>query len=209
MLWDYLPQFMLAWSIQLVGVVSPGPSVMLILGVAMERGRGSALGTAFGVACGSMTLSIATVLGLSIVFAKLAYAMEIVRFLGAGYLFFLALKSFAKVVNPPPLKAAASAPGSLRRQAAAGYILQVSNPKAILFWLAIAGVGGVGDAPAAIIPVFVLGSFLLSFAGHGAYALLLSSGVVRAGLTRFRRVVEATLGGFFIFAGVKLLTAKV
>ena len=209
MLAAYLPQFMLAWSILLIGVLSPGPSVMMILGVAMERGRGAAVATAFGVACGSMTLSIATVLGLSIIFAKLAYAMEIVRLVGAAYLFFLAFKSFAKMVNPPPLKAPSPALGSLKRQVAAGYILQVSNPKAILFWLAIAGVGGVGDAPAAIIPVFVLGSFLLSFSGHGAYALLLSSGVVRAGLTRFRRVVEATLGGFFIFAGVKLLTAKV
>lgn len=208
MIADYLPQFMLAWSILLVGVLSPGPSVMLILGVAMERGRGAAVATALGVGCGSMTLSIATVLGLSIIFAQLAHAMEIVRIIGAGYLFYLAFKSFAKVLNPPPLKAAAPALRSLRRQVAGGFILQVSNPKAILFWLAIAGVGGVGDAPAAIVPLFIFGSFLLSFGVHGAYALLLSSAVVRAGLTRFRRVVEAALGGFFVFAGVKLLTAR-
>ncbi|MEO2038787.1 MAG: LysE family translocator, partial [Martelella sp.] len=62
MLGEYLPQLMLAWSILLVGVFSPGPSVMLILGVAMGQGRGSAVATALGVACGSMTLSIATLL---------------------------------------------------------------------------------------------------------------------------------------------------
>ena len=39
MLSEYLPQLMLAWSILLVGVLSPGPSVMLILGVAMDQGR--------------------------------------------------------------------------------------------------------------------------------------------------------------------------
>lgn len=209
MLGEYLPQLMLAWSILLVGVVSPGPSVMLILGVAMGQGRGGAVATALGVACGSMTLSIATVLGLSIIFAELAHAMEIVRFAGAGYLFFLAFKSFGKMLNPPPLAPLVPGLRSFRRQVAGGYLLQVSNPKAIMFWLAIAGVGGVGDAPAPIGLLFVAGSFLLSFTGHGAYALLLSSAVVRAGLTRFRRVVEAALGGFFVFAGVKLLTARV
>ena len=209
MITDHLPQLMLAWSILLVGVLSPGPSVMLILGVAMGQGRGAAVATALGVACGSMTLSIATVLGLSIIFAELAHAMEIVRFAGAGYLFFLAFKSFGKMLNPPPLAPLTPGLRSFRRQVAGGYLLQVSNPKAIMFWLAIAGVGGVGDAPAPIVLLFVAGSFLMSFTGHGAYALLLSSSMVRAGLTRFRRVVEAALGGFFVFAGVKLLTAKV
>ncbi|MGV0911395.1 LysE family translocator [Martelella sp. FOR1707] len=209
MLTYYLPQLMLAWSILLVGVFSPGPSVMLILGVAMGQGRGSAVATALGVACGSMTLSIATVLGLSIIFAEIAHAMEIVRFVGAGYLFFLAFKSFGKMLKPPPLSPLMPGLRSFRRQVAGGYLLQVSNPKAIMFWLAIAGVGGVGDAPAHIVVLFVAGSFMLSFTAHGAYALLLSSAMVHAGLTRFRRVVEAALGGFFVFAGVKLLTAKV
>ena len=35
---DYLPQLLLAWSIQWMGIVAPGPSVALILGVATKRG---------------------------------------------------------------------------------------------------------------------------------------------------------------------------
>ena len=36
---DYLPQLFLAWSIQTMGVLSPGPSVALIIGVATGQGR--------------------------------------------------------------------------------------------------------------------------------------------------------------------------
>jgi threonine/homoserine/homoserine lactone efflux protein len=57
---EYMPQLLLAWSIQAMGVLSPGPSVMLILGVATGKGRLPAVTTAFGVACGSIVLSSAT-----------------------------------------------------------------------------------------------------------------------------------------------------
>ena len=50
---EYLPQLLLAWSIQAMGILSPGPSVALILGVATSRGRLPSVVTAFGVACGS------------------------------------------------------------------------------------------------------------------------------------------------------------
>ncbi|MFV1494576.1 MULTISPECIES: hypothetical protein [Phaeobacter] len=36
---EYLPQLALAWSIQFMGVISPGPGIMLILSVAMNQGR--------------------------------------------------------------------------------------------------------------------------------------------------------------------------
>jgi threonine/homoserine/homoserine lactone efflux protein len=89
-----------------------------------------------------------------------------------------------------------------------GFTLQISNPKAILFWMAIAGVGGVGNAPAHVIALFIAGAFVNSFVGHGAYALLLSAGPVRRLYFRGRRWIEAALGGFFAIAGYTLATSR-
>lgn len=208
MLADYLPKMLLAWSIQWMGILSPGPSVMLILGVATGRGRFPALTTAFGIACGSIILSTATVLGIAVIFAQLAELMNVVRFVGAGYLFWLAYKAFGKAVNPPPLTIEVHRDSDLWRTVISGFMLQISNPKAIFFWLAVAGVGGVGDAPAPMVGLFIAVAFLNSFAGHGAYALLLSSTPVRALYQRFRSWVEGFLGCFFIFAGYKILTSR-
>ena len=72
-----------------MGVLSPGPSVMLILGVATSQGRAPSLITAFGVACGSIILSTATVLGLTAVLAEMADVMTLIRFAGAAYLAWL------------------------------------------------------------------------------------------------------------------------
>lgn len=205
---DYLPQLLLAWSIQLTGVLSPGPSVALILGVATTQGRAPALTTAFGVACGAIVLALATVIGLTALFAQVAELMVIVRFVGAAYLAWLAYGAFRRALNPPPLDIREVTSGDYSRNWRRGFLLQISNPKAIFFWLAIASVGGVGDAPLWITAIFVAGAFVNSFAGHGLWAVVLSSAPVRSTYLKARRPVEAFLGSFFAFAAFKLATVR-
>lgn len=205
---EYLPQLMLAWSIQFMGVISPGPGVMLILGVATNQGRLPSLVTALGIACASIILSTATVLGLAALMAEMGDLMTYVRLIGAGYLAWLAYKAFrTAALNPEPSMKLHSVSGAWR-SGLTGFALQLSNPKAILFWLAVASVGGVGNAPISVVLVFVAGAFVISFAGHGGYALILSSEPIRRGYFRARRWVETGLGCFFLFAGFKLATGE-
>ncbi|MCB1464767.1 MAG: LysE family translocator [Nitratireductor sp.] len=204
---EYLPQFFLAWSILIVAVLSPGPSVALILGVATSRGRLPSLITALGVGCGSATICVATVVGITAILAQVAELMTLVRMVGAAYLFWLAFKAFRNASHRGEITVAPVRYLNAWRTWLAAYLLQVTNPKAIFFWLAIASVGGAGDAPPAIVALFVAGSFVISFVGHGGYALLLSSGPVRRLYGRAHRWIEGALGCFFLFAGYKIATA--
>lgn len=205
---DYLPQLMLAWSIQLMGVASPGPSVVLILGVATSQGRLPSLITALGVACASIVLSTATVLGITAIFAQMADVMTVIRIIGAAYLLWLAYKAFRNMSASTALDVEPQASKSAWRSGLAGFGLQLSNPKAIFFWLAVASVGGVGDAPLSVTLIFIVGAFVNSFVGHGGYALLLSSKPVRRLYVRFHRWIEGTLGCLFLMASIKLVTTK-
>lgn len=205
---EYLPQLTLAWSIQLMGVISPGPSVMLILGVATNQGRLPSLVTAFGIACASLVLSTATVFGLAAVMSEMANFVTYVRLTGAAYLTWLAYKAFHTAAQNQDPSMKLQAVTSSWKSALTGFSLQLSNPKAIFFWIAVASVGGVGNAPAIVVLVFVVGAFLISFIGHGGYALMLSSRPIRRGYFRARRWVEGGLGCFFLFAGFKLATSE-
>jgi threonine/homoserine/homoserine lactone efflux protein len=204
MIAHYLPQLLLAWSIQWMGVLSPGPSVMLILSVATSQGRAPSLVTASGIACGTIILATATVLGLASLFAQVAELMIAVRLVGAVYLLWLAWKAFRNAALDKELVLKRTATGSPWRSALNGFTLQISNPKAIFFWIAVASVGGVGNAPLPVILIFIAGAFVNSFAGHGGYALLLSSGPIRRLYLRFRKWVEGGLGCFFLYAGYRL-----
>lgn len=204
---EYLPQLVLSWSIQFMGVVSPGPGIMLILSVAMGQGRLPSLITAFGIACASIILSSATVLGLAVILAETAELLTVVHYMGAAYLGWLAYKAFRTAARKPRLDQVAVTPRGPWRTGLTGFILQLSNPKAIFFWLAVASVGGVGNAPTSATILFIAGAFVISFVGHGGYALLLSSGPLRRAYERFRGWIEETLGCFFLYAGFKLATS--
>ncbi|PJE34176.1 hypothetical protein CVM52_23655 [Pseudooceanicola lipolyticus] len=72
---DDLPNLFLAWSIQFTGVVSPGPGVALILGIATAQGRGAALRCCLGIGLGGLLLAALTVFGLAALLAEWRGAM--------------------------------------------------------------------------------------------------------------------------------------
>ena len=205
----YLPGILAAYAILAMGAASPGPAVAMLLGISSGQGRGAALTASAGIAAGSMTINILTLLGVGLLISQAAWAMTLLRIIGAAYLLYLAWGAFSKAVRPPRLQAIEVTRHGPRRLFVMGYLLQVTNPKAIAFWLAIAAIGAVDGAPAPVIATFILGALALSFGFHGAWAVLLSASPVRAAYARARRWVEGALGLFFSFAAYKLATSEV
>ncbi|MEP2261752.1 MAG: LysE family transporter, partial [Paracoccaceae bacterium] len=95
-----------------------------------------------------------------------------------------------------------------RRSVLEGYLMQITNPKAIVYWLAVVAVAGLSAAPWPIIGLFLIGSMSNSFFGHGAWAIAFSSRPFLSLYARARRWVDAVLGGFFAFVAFKLATSE-
>lgn len=204
----YLPGIAAAYAILFVGASSPGPSVALLVGIATEQGRTPALIATLGIALGSMTINVLTMLGIGLFLSQMAWAMSLLRIAGAAYLLYLAYGAFRKAIHPPEMQPMKPIHGVRLRHFTTGYLLQVTNPKAISFWLAIASIGAVENAKAAIVVLFVAGAFLISFTGHGIWAVALSLDPVRKAYVAWRRWIEVTLGGLFVFFSYKLVTAE-
>ena len=121
-------------SAAFVASSSPGPATLAIADAAMQAGRRTGLALALGVATGSLTWSIAAALGLAAVMASSAWALEVLRYLGAAYLMVLALKSARSAIkgSPPATGSALAAPPL--RAYARGLLLHLTNPKPILFF---------------------------------------------------------------------------
>ncbi|WP_375691841.1 LysE family translocator [Pseudooceanicola sp. LIPI14-2-Ac024] len=205
---EYLHGFLTAYTILLVAVLSPGPAVAMLLGIALSRGRGSAVVASVGVAAGACTLALLTLAGVGVLMQQAAWAVTVLRLVGAAYLMWLAVGAFRKAANPPEISPAEMPPLSRPRAFMTGYLLQITNPKAIVFWIAIASVGATAGAPAPVVVAFLAGAFAISLAGHMGYALLLSASPIRALYLRARRGVEATLGCLFTFFAFRLATAR-
>ena len=208
MIETWLPNLLIGWGVQIIGVLSPGPGVALILTVATTHGRGAALTTCLGIAIGSSCLALIALLGLAALLAEIAWAMTVVKVAGAAFLAWLAWKSFGRALNPGELPQPTADHGPRGRTLVAGYTMQLANPKAIVYWIAVAAVAGLQAAPWPILLIFLIGGFSNSFFGHALWAVALSSRPFLALYRSARRWVEGTLGVFFAFTAFKLATSR-
>lgn len=205
----WLPGFAAAYAIQLVSVASPGPGVALLLGLGLSQGRSAALAASLGIAVGAACIALATTQGLALVMERVAWLSTLIRVAGACYLMWLAVKAWRRALTPPATRIApVSGAGGFFRSFGIGLAMQLTNPKAIVFWLAIAAVGATQNASAGVVALFVTGAFIISLAGHAAYAILLSSLPFRLAYDRGRRWVEAGIGGFLAWFAFRLATEK-
>lgn len=204
----FLPGFLAAYAILFVAASSPGPAVAMLLGIATTQGRAPALTASAGIASGSVVINLLTLIGVGLLLQQAAWAMTVLRLLGAAYLAYLALGAFRKALHPPRIAPANVAEASPWRYFAAGFILQVTNPKAIAFWLAIAAVGATHGGGTGILALFVIGAWGISMFCHGGWAIVLSSAPVRSAYNAGRRWIDGALGGFFLFAAFKMATQR-
>lgn len=206
----YLPGILLAYSAFLLAIASPGPNILAVIGTSMAVGRSSGMALAMGVATGSFTWALLTVFGLSAILATYASALLAIKIFGGCYLLWLAWKSFKSAASSHDIDAKELAGGRrtpfgyLKR----GYIIQMTNPKAALAWIAIISLGLKEGAPLWVGAVIVVGTFVLSVAIHLMYAVAFSTPVMVRLYGKARRVIQGVLGTFFAIAGVKLLTSR-
>lgn len=205
----WLPGFGAAYAIQAVAVASPGPGVALLLGLALSQGRALALAASLGIAIGAAVLALATTQGLGLLMERVAWLSSAIRIAGACYLMWLAIKAWQRALTPPAIGIASatgkSGPG---RAFATGLAMQLTNPKAIVFWLAISAVGATQNAPAGVIVLFVAGAFAISLSGHALYAVFLSSRPFRLAYDRARRWIEAGIGAVLAGFAFRMATEK-
>ncbi len=206
----YLPGILLAYSAFLLAIASPGPNILAVIGTSMGVNRASGMALAMGVATGSFTWALLTVFGLSAILATYASALLVIKIFGGLYLLWLAYKSFKSAASKHDIEAKELAGG--RRTPFGyfqrGYIIQMTNPKAALAWIAIISLGLQEGAPLWVGAVIVLGTFALSIIIHLLYAVAFSTPMMVRIYGKARRGIQAVLGTFFALAGLRLLTSR-
>ncbi len=130
----WLTFFLAAWLICL----SPGPGVLSSVTAGMRWGFRRALWNILGLEVGSMILIGSVAAGLGAILSASVIAFNAIKWFGAAYLVWLGVQQWRAPVRP-----LAADPGGLEAAASAGRIflrgllINISNPKAILFTLAV------------------------------------------------------------------------
>ena len=199
-----ISSLLLAFGIFSVGFISIGPNILAIIGTSMQRGRHHGIRLALGVGIGSGIWATLTVAGLTALVTAYAGAITLLKILGVAYLLWLAWKAFRSAAAPSASITAIAADGE--RLFRRGLLIQMTNPKAALQWIAIVGIGLGPDAPLWVGLTLIIGATAMSVVCHLAYAITFSTQPVIVFYRKTRRFIEAGLGVFFTFAAFKLAT---
>lgn len=204
----HLSGLLTAFAVMSVGMLSPGPNILAVIGTAMERGRAAGVSLALGIAAGSVLWALLTVLGFTALISVWGGAMAVLKIAGAAYLLWLAWSAFRAAATPGDRHARTVDAPTTGRYALRGLMIQMSNPKAAFTWLAIATLGIGGDAPASVAVLLVAGCGAISVFGHLGYALAFSTAPAAAAYARVRRPIQTLLGMFFTYAAFRLATYR-
>jgi len=187
----------------------PGPAVLYVAGQGVRHGAKKAVAANLGILSGNAVWFSASAVGLATLIAVAAPVFIVIKWLGVVYLAWLGLCAWRDAVRGTgSLTIARPVPTGLRmwRQ---GVLLQLANPKAILFFTAL--LPQFIDTAHAIAPqVFVLAvtSIVSEFFVLAAYAWLAArGGALLLARPRLARASDAAAGTCLIGAGIGLALA--
>jgi threonine/homoserine/homoserine lactone efflux protein len=197
--------FWFAWALS---AGSPGPATLSIAGTSMANGRRAGIIFSLGICAGSACWGLAAALGMSAVMMANVWLFEAVKYFGAAYLLFLAIKSLRSALSPKAEQARRAYGGTARQVFTKGALIHLTNPKAVLGWGAIYAIMVPAQSSVMVLMgmyLFLLSASICIFVG---YAFLFSTARVVTIYQKLRRVFELAFAGFFGFASLKILTTR-
>ncbi|KAA2314586.1 LysE family translocator [Pseudooceanicola sediminis] len=178
--------------------VTPGADMMFCVGQGVRSGAGAAWKGSAGVAVGGLIHALVAGLGVGAIVAAHPVAFDAIRWVGAAYLLWMAWQILRSKARPGGAEASAGRPFR------DGLLVNLSNPKVILFILAF--VPQFVDPTQPVLPQFLIFGAVLSLGGLiingvvGALAGRLQQRFVRGARgTRWMQRISAA-----IFAGLAL-----
>jgi threonine/homoserine/homoserine lactone efflux protein len=188
-------------------VLSPGPGVVMTLTNALRYGFRDTFGGILGLAAGTFVVATLSATGLGVLLAASALAFTVLKYVGAVYLLYLGVRLWT--APPIRLELGTATPASTGRRFVEGLSLQLTNPKAIFFFLSV--------FPQFIERSYNFGAqFALLVLTYGTLVVLIhcgyavTAGRARRWLTSERggRAMNRVGGAAFMFFGAALATAK-
>lgn len=116
--------------------LAPGPDILYLLAVSIANGTKSGIALAAGLSSGVLFHTTLVIIGVAALLKSSPIAMNLMRYVGACYLLYLAygvFKSEAVINTDGTSEIPKQAPFALFRR---GLLMNILNPKVLLFFLA-------------------------------------------------------------------------
>jgi homoserine/homoserine lactone efflux protein len=206
MTWQVWSAFFL---VETVLCVTPGPAVLLVLSQALTRGTGKTIWSIGGILAANMVYFILSATGVGAILMASYDLFFAIKWIGAAYLVWLGVSAFLGKSKTLSIRRGDATPVHGSRLLLNGFILQMSNPKALLFFTAL--LPQFINLHAAVVPqvvILAVTSVAVEFFVQLSYAGLAGRAVHLASQPRFARITDRIAGSVLIGAGIGMAAIR-
>lgn len=199
--------YLVTWALV---ALSPGPAAMCVMSQATRHGVRASFAGISGIQTGNVIFFACIAMGLASVLATATTAFTVLRWIGAAYLFYLGARILISTFRKPTADVAAMRTAPLRSRSLflQGLLIQLTNPKALLFVSAllpqfIDSSRSLGLQIVLLVVITVIVDVVVMF----GYALLAERGSRTLRSSALVRWIERAFGAALIIFGVRIVTS--
>jgi threonine/homoserine/homoserine lactone efflux protein len=190
-----------------VGVVSPGPSFVMIARTAVSSSRSDGVAAALGMGGGGVLFAVAALLGLQAFLLAVPSLYLLLKVLGGLYLAYLGLRIWRSANAPLAFAGVITERTTKLRSLVLGFTTQVSNPKTAIVYASVFAAFMPATQSFAFSLVLVALVFTIEAGWYAVVALALSSERPRVAYLRYKNWVDRIAGGVMVALGLKLASS--
>jgi threonine efflux protein len=201
MLWTSLATIVGVW---LITVLSPGPNFFATIYTATAQSRRLGVVLSAGIAVGTTIWATASLLGLGLLFQTTAWLYQFVKLAGGAYLIYLGITTIMSARQSPstaPVRIQADSAGRAFRR---GLIVDLSNPKAAVFFTSLFAVSVPPEAPLWFKVLVVAIVVMMAGGWYALVACIVNLPPVALALQKMQKAISYLTGLVFIGLGVRI-----
>jgi len=189
-------------SICLLGAMSPGPSLAVVMNNTLSGGHTAGYASALAHGLGVALYGLLTVAGLAVLIARSPTLFIVLQVAGAGYLIYLGIKSLRS--SGSDLNATHSS-GNAQGAALSGFLVAFLNPKLAIFMLALFSQFLNPDAPVSEKAIMVATVGVTDASWYALIVALISSERFLQKLQRSAAIIDRIFGIILILLAASVL----
>jgi RhtB (resistance to homoserine/threonine) family protein len=202
---EYLPLIGTVTLLNLLAAVSPGPDFVMTARNSLCYSRRSGIFTSFGISVGLLVHLFYCAAGIGYLISTSPLLFSLIKLLGAGYLIYMGIGSFLAKGSKLESMEEATGPDLSRLQAfKMGFLTNVLNPKATLFFLSLFTFVIGNATPLYIVLTISLIIVVTAIVWFVIVSIFFTQKKVQRAFLKYEKSINRLLGSFLIILGVKV-----
>jgi len=197
-------------TVHILAVMSPGPDFVVAVNNSLLYSRKTGIWTSLGFGLGILVHIFYCIAGLAVIISKSVILFNIIKFFGAAYIFYLGLMSIiSKRTKIDVNKEKRTKDISILKAIKIGFLTNVLNPKATLYFLGIFTIAISPDTKPWVLFTIVLGMFIITVVWFSLVSVFFTQKMILELFSKYQTWFMISLGIILILLSFKVFTMLV